>query len=382
MAVRVLLIAPSFDILGGQSVQASRIREQMAGSREVEMAFLPINPRLSGPLGWLKRIKYVRTLVNFLAFFALLSIRAARADILHVFSAAYWSYVFWALPPLLIGRLYRKKVILNYRDGQCADHLTHWRSALPTLRLAHAVVTPSGFLQDVFAQFGLEARCIQNFIDVSRFSYRPRHSLQPVFMTNRILEPLYNVPCILRAFRRIQDRFPEASLTIAHDGPLRASLQQMAAGLNLKHTQFVGRVPHPLVPDLYDHADIYLTTPDIDCMPGSLLECMASGLPIVATNAGGIPYIVRNEETALLVARNDDAAVAEACFRLLEDPTLVRRLTANARVAVESYAPHLSRERWIDLYYELLAQSRPARRMETTHESVSAIADGGSRHLS
>lgn len=364
MPIRVLLIAPSLEILGGQSVQASRIREQMAGSQEVEVAFLPINPRLPGPLAWIKGIRYVRTLANFLAFIPLLAFRAARADVLHVFTAAYWSYTFWALPSLLIGRLYGKKVILNYRDGQCADHLRHWRSAVPTIRLAHAVVSPSGYLVDVFAQFGVRARSIHNLIDVSRFLRRQREPLRPVFMTNRGLEPLYNVPCILRAFRRIQDRFPQASLTIAHDGPLRASLEAMAAGLKLENANFVGRVPHDRAPDLYNQADIYLTTPDIDCMPGSLLECLASGLPIVATAAGGIPYIVRHEETALLVPCNDDAAVAEACFRLLEDPELARLLIANGLRAVQEYAPENSRERWIDLYHELLGRTRPRREAE------------------
>jgi glycosyltransferase involved in cell wall biosynthesis len=359
MPIRVLLIAPSFDILGGQSVQASRIRQQMAHS-EIDLQFLPINPRLPGPLAWLKRIKYIRTAANFFHFISLLLFRAPRADVLHVFSASYWSYTFWALPPLALGRLFGKKVILNYRDGQCADHLTNWRSALPTIRWAHAVVTPSRFLVDVFAQFGIQAQSISNFVEVSQFVYRRRRPLRPVFMTNRILEPLYNVPCILRAFRRIQDVYPEASLTIAHDGPLRASLEEMAASLKLANTRFLGRVPHDRIPGLYDEADIYLTTPDIDCMPGSLLECLCSGLPIVATRAGGIPYIVEHERTALLVPCDDDQAVADACFRLLNDPDLVERLTAEGLRAVSNHDPATSRSLWINLYRELLGRSVPS----------------------
>ncbi len=356
MPIRVLLIAPSFDILGGQSVQANRIRQQMESS-DIDLQFLPINPRLPASLAWLKRIKYVRTAANFFHFVTLLFIRAPRADVLHIFSAAYWSYTFWALPPLVFGRLFGKKVILNYRDGQCADHLTHWRSALPTIRWAHAVVTPSHFLVDVFAQFGIAAQSISNFVDVHQFVYRRRSPLRPVFMTNRILEPLYNGPCILRAFRRIQNAYPEASLTIAHDGPLRASLEQMAASLNLANTQFLGRVPHDRVPALYNDADIYLTTPDIDCMPGSLLECLCSGLPIVATRTGGIPYIVEHERTALLVPCDDDQAVADACLRLLDDPALVERLTTQGLAAVANHDPATSRAQWIGLYRAVLGRA-------------------------
>ena len=354
LPIKILLVAPSFDILGGQSIQASRIRKEMESVTDVDMRFLPINPRLPGPLQWLKKIRYVRTAANFIHYFLLLLGGAARADLLHIFSASYWSYNFWALPAILVGRTFGKKVILNYRDGQCADHMRNWPSALPTVRWVHAVVTPSGFLVDVFAEFGIAAREIRNFIDVSRFQWRDRGPLRPVFMTNRILEPLYNVPCILRAFRRIQDRYPEASLTLAHDGPLRDSLEALTAELKLKNVRFLGRVPPAGIPQLYDDAEIYLTTPNIDCMPGSLLECMASGLPIVATHAGGIPYIVRDEETALLVALDDDEAVADRCFRLLNEPELVRGLAARGREAVAGYAPERSRDQWVALYRELL----------------------------
>jgi len=352
--MKILLVAPSFDILGGQSIQASRIHKEMESVADVDMRFLPINPRLPGALQWLKKIRYVRTAANFIQYFLLLLAGAARADLLHVFSASYWSYNFWALPAILVGRAFGKKVILNYRDGQCADHMQNWPVALPTVRLAHAVVTPSGFLVDVFAEFGIAAREIRNFIDVSRFQWRDRGPLRPVFMTNRILEPLYNVPCILRAFRRIQNRYPEASLTLAHDGPLRDSLEALTAELKLQNVRFLGRVPPAAIPQLYDDAEIYLTTPNIDCMPGSLLECLASGLPIVATNAGGIPYIVRDEETALLVALDDDEAVADRCFRLLNEPELVRGLAARGREAVTGYAPERSRDKWVALYRELL----------------------------
>jgi glycosyltransferase involved in cell wall biosynthesis len=352
--INVLLVAPSLDALGGQSIQASRIRKEMEGLPEVDMRFLPINPVLPGPLEWLKQIPYVRTATNFVHYFLLLLAGAARADVVHVFSASYWSYNLWTLPAILVGRAFGKKVILNYRDGRCADHMRNWPLALPTVRLAHAVVAPSGFLVDVFAGFGVAAREIRNLIDMTEFEWRDRGPLRPVFLTNRILEPLYNVPCILRAFRRIQDRFPEASLTIAHDGPLRDDLEALAAELKLEKVRFLGRVPLAEIPKLYFDADIYLTTPNVDCMPGSLLECLASGLPIVATKAGGIPYIVRDEETALLVPLDDDEAVADRCFRLLQDPELVRRLAARGREAVSAYAPQQQRDNWVQLYRELL----------------------------
>jgi glycosyltransferase involved in cell wall biosynthesis len=221
--------------------------------------------------------------------------------------------------------------------------------------MADVIVSPSDYVVGVLSRHGIAARRIYNIIDPGPFIYRRRRQLRPVFLTNRILEPLYNVDCILRAFCIIQQRYPEASLIIAHDGVCRAALEHHAELLGLHNTRFIGRVPHPEIPALYDSADIYLTSPDFDCMPGSLLECFASGLPLIASAVGGIPYIVKHEQTGLLIPPNDHEAMAANAFRLLEDPDLVERLTANARAELVRYSePNIHRE-WIAVYRQLLA---------------------------
>ena len=352
--IRVLLVAPSMDIVGGQAVQATRLMRCLQEVPWLDMRFQPINPRLPGPLRLLQSVKFVRTAATAAAYNLMVMAKALRCDILHVFSASYYSYTLWTLPALFFAKLYRKKMILNYRDGQAEDHLQNWRSALPTIRLMDAIVTPSGFLVDVFARFRLEALPISNIIDASRFHFRRRCPLRPVFLHNRILEPLYNVECSLRAFQLVQQRYPEASLTIAHDGPSRPRLERFARDLGLRNTRFIGRVPHSGIAELYDAADIYLTSPEFDCMPGSLLECYASGLPIIATATGGIPYIARDQQTALLVRRNDHEAMAGAAFRLLDDEELVERLTTNGYEECKKYAAGPVRDQWAELYERLM----------------------------
>jgi glycosyltransferase involved in cell wall biosynthesis len=351
--IRVLLIAPSLDILGGQAVQAARLLRELQKEESLAIDFLPMNPRLPGPFAALQKLKYVRTASTVFWFLVKLASCLRHYDVLHVFSAAYFSFWWAPMPAILLGKLCGKKVILNYRDGQAEDHLRNWRSAIPVIRRADVTVTPSGFLVDVFARFGLEARSVFNVIDEDRFHYRERRRLQPIFLTNRILEPLYNVACILRAFALIQRHYPDASLTIAHDGVCRPALEQLARELELHNTRFIGAVPHERMPALYDTADLYLTSPDVDCMPGSLLECFASGLPVVATRAGGIPYILTHEETGLLVPCNDHEALAAAALRLLRDPELVARLTRNAFREVARYAWPQVRDRWMNIYREL-----------------------------
>lgn len=317
------------------------------------MTFFPINPRPPKGLGWVRNVPYLRTLLTFALYNSRLLLEARKHDILHIFSAGLSSYTLWTIPALLVGRFHGKKLILNYRDGQAEEHVTTWRTAQPTMALADRIVTPSGFLVDVFGKHGIKARSIFNIIDVDRFTYRRRRRLRPNFMTNRILEPLYNVDCILRAFALIQERYPEASLTVAHDGCCRPALEQLAKNLKLENTRFIGRIPHSKVPALYDAADIYLTTPNIDCMPGSLLECFASGLPVVATKAGGIPYIAKDRDSALLVDTDDHRAVAGRSIELLENPDLVEAITEGGLREVQKYHWKPVRDQWTALYEEL-----------------------------
>lgn len=352
--IRVLLIAPSLEIVGGQAVQASRLLTALKEAPEIKITFFALNRPFPRLLVWLRRVPLARTLSNIALYNIALLRRARSYDIFHVFTAGLWSYTLWTIPALAIGRVFGKKLIVNYRDGRAEQHLRHWRTARPTLLLADRIVAPSGYLVDVFAQYGIPAQSIFNIIDASRFRYRERRKLRPIFLANRSLEPLYNVGCILRAFAIIQARYPDASLTIAHDGVCRAGLEKLAAELRLRNTRFVGKVPPAKIPELYDEADIYLTSPNIDCMPGSLLECFASGLPIVATEAGGIPYIAKHGESALLVGLDDHKALAQRAMDLLENPDLAERITRGGLEELQQYRPERVRAAWVSLYRELL----------------------------
>ena len=356
--IRVLLIAPSMRIIGGQSVQADRLLHYIGKRPEVSLSFLAFDAPLPGVLA---RIPMVRTLLRSLIYWIALFARAWRYDVLHVFTASYWSYTLWSMPALLAAKLYRKKIVLNYHDGRAEDHLRNWRSALPTIRRMDALVAPSGFLSDVFARFGIPCRSIYNILECANFVYRRRAVLRPVFLHNRGMESHYNIPATLRAFALVQASHPGASLTLLGDGPMRAELEQLAATLQLRNTTFVGSIPNSQMPRWLDQSDIYVTTTNVDNMPVSLLECYASGLPVVATNAGGIPYIAVDGETALLANCGDHEGIAKAALRLLENPALVERITAAAYEQCRTrYAGDEIARQWVELYQELASTGATA----------------------
>ena len=361
--IRLLLVAPALRILGGQAVQANYLLEHLGREPEFEVSFVPHNPRLPGPLKLLQRIKYVRTIVTSLAYCFRLLINVPKNDIVHTFSASYFSFLLAPTPAILIARLFGKKVILNYRSGEAEDHLRMWpRTAVPIMKLADELIVPSQYLVDVFRKFGLRASAVANIIDQSRFKYRERKPLLPIFFSNRNLYPLYNVACILRAFAKIQQKFPEAKLIIAGDGSQRASLEALSRELKLQNVEFRGRVNPARMNELYDEAHIYLNSSNIDNMPGSILESFASGMPVITTSAGGIRYIVTHERTGLMVPKNDHEAMASWAIRLLESPELASSIARNAYEECSSlYVWEAVRDLWVE-HYTKLAGREPTRK--------------------
>ncbi|HEX5830915.1 MAG TPA: glycosyltransferase family 4 protein [Gemmatimonadaceae bacterium] len=353
--IRVCLVGPSLDILGGQAVQAARLLERLRTIPGLEVEFLPVNPRLPGPLRVLQRVRYVRTVATSVAYAWSLLRHVPRFDVVHAFSASYFSYLLAPLPAMAVARLYGKRTVLNYRSGEAEDHLARWRTAVPTIgRFADAVVVPSGYLVEVFGRFGLAARAVFNFVDPDAIPYRRRPAPRPVFLSNRNLEPLYNVGCTLRAFALVQRELPDASLLVVGDGAERPTLERLAAELGLRHVEFAGRVPPARMGACYDACDVYLNSPNIDNMPGSIIEAYAAGLPVVTTDAGGIPYIVEHERTGLMVPRDAPGRLAAAALRVVREPGLAARLTDAARAECqERYVWPAVREEWARVYAEL-----------------------------
>ena len=355
--LRVLIVAPSFDILGGQSVQAARLLERLREEPWLEVSFLPINPPFPRMLKKIQSVKYVRSIRTTLLYWTSLLRHVRKFDLVHIYAASYFSFMISPTPALLAARLYGKRTVLNYHSGQAADHLKRWRrTAIPAMRLADKIVVQSNYLVEVFARFGLETRAVFNHLETDSFHFRERRPLRPVFLSNRNLEPHYNVGCVLRAFALVQQRFKEASLTVAGDGSQRGELERLAQELNLRHVKFTGSVAPGEMPALYDEADIYLNGSEVDNMPLSLLESFAAGLPVVTTDAGGIPYMVTNGETGLVVRTGDHEMMAQSAIRLLEDNELALKIATQAREECRRYSWAAVRNDWLSVYEELSSE--------------------------
>src|SRR4051812_5861468 len=360
--LKVAVVVASLRILGGQAVQAQRMLDGWAGDADVAAWLVPINPVPAAPFDRLLRVKFARTVVTQLWYVPLLVRELRRADVVHVFSASYFSFLLAPLPAIAVARALGKPVLLNYHSGEAPDHLARSAVARWVLARVDRTVVPSGFLVDVFGSFGLGASAIPNIIDLERFAFRLREPLRPRLLSTRNFFPLYNVACTIRAFQFVQARWRDATLTLVGAGPEEARLRQLVDDLRLRHVTFTGCVPPDDIHDQYAAHDIYVQSPSIDNMPLSVVEAYASGLPVVATDVGGVPSILTHGEHGLLAPCDDHAALASRILLLLEQPGFARELAHNAYAMCDAFSWKNVREQWLSQYRQVwrTAASTPA----------------------
>lgn len=199
---------------------------------------------------------------------------------------------------------------------------------------------------------------IPNGVDVDRFSPPPvgRTRGKPVVLSVARFVPDKDQETLVEAFASIADRHPEAELWLVGDGPRCDPVRQRARALLPENrvSLLPGRLD--LLP-LFHRSTLFVLSSLREGLPNVILEAMAAGLPVVATNVGGIPEVVENGRTGLLVPARDVRAMASALDGLLADEKLRITFGKAGRISVEEHY-HCRRavEKHEDLFERLLDQ--------------------------
>jgi glycosyltransferase involved in cell wall biosynthesis len=180
----------------------------------------------------------------------------------------------------------------------------------------------------IHRRVGVRVSIVPNIVNASIVRYRKRQEIQPKFLVTRHLEQIYDVETVLRAYRRIAQTYPAASLWIAGTGSQETRLRGLVDIWGLQNVRFLGYVDHKMLSDIYDRCDILLNGSRVDNFPGSLIEASASGLVVVSTNAGGIPALYESGKNAFLVDVGDWQALAHAAIEAIQNPVLAGRLVS------------------------------------------------------
>lgn len=167
------------------------------------------------------------------------------------------------------------------------------------------------------------------------------------------LTPVKNHALLIRAVRRLTDARPGLHIVIAGDGPERIPLQQLAETLGLAaRVTFTGTLPNR--PNPHALFDVSVLTSRSEGFPNSVIEAMAAGRPVIATDVGGVRDAVTDHVTGLLVPAGGEAALASAIGRLHDQPELAATLGCEGRrVAMERFSEEVVLNQLIRLYEEL-----------------------------
>jgi glycosyltransferase involved in cell wall biosynthesis len=361
--LRLGLVGPLPPPAGGMANQTLQLAELLRGEG-VAVTLVPTNaPYFPSVVG---RIRGARALFRLVPYLARLWHMTARVDVVHIMANSGWSWHLFAAPAVWIASLRGVPAVVNYRGGEAELFLT--RSAMSvrrTLTRAAALVVPSGFLQGVFARFQLRAEVVPNIIDPVRFYPGPTPVLAraPHVVVTRNLEPLYDIPTALRAFQGVLQTVPGARMTIAGSGPDRERLESLAEALGISAAvRFAGPLDREEIAELYHSASVALNPSRVDNMPTSVLEALASGVPVVSTRAGGVPFVVKDGTTALLVDVGDDRAITAAVLRLAREPSLAESLVqAGIREAQRYTWPRVGHA-WFLVYERAITRDSAAER--------------------
>jgi sugar transferase (PEP-CTERM/EpsH1 system associated) len=299
------------------------------------------------------------------------ALRALRPTVVH---SRNWP----AIEAVPAARLARVPVVLHGEHGREAadpDGLDRRRRRVRRLLspLVDRFVTVSADLRRWLGRdVGIPERklvTIVNGVDTERFAPGDGGASRlalglapgaPVVGTVGRLDLVKDHAGLLRAFARVRAAHPATVLVLAGDGPCRAVLARLAGQLGLgAAVRFLGLRPD--VPAVLRALDVFVLPSIAEGISNTLLEAMATGLPVVATRVGGNPELVEADVTGTLVRAGDPAALAAGILRYVEDPHL-RELAGKAArqqaVARFDLAGMLARYREL---YAALARARGIR---------------------
>ena len=341
--------------MANQTMQLARLLEEEGCRVTLVQTNRPYRP------SWIARFRGVRALFRLAPYLRSLWRAMDDADLVHVMANSGWAWHFFAAPAIWIGWLRGRPVVVNYRGGAAQAFLDRqWIMVRPTLQRAACLIVPSRFLERVFEARKMRVQIVPNIVDLARFHPSDRVERGWHVVVARNLEDIYDIPTALRAFAVVHRRHPHARLTVVGSGPALIMLERLADELALRcAVTFTGRLDNARMADVYRSADLALNPSRVDNMPISLLEAMASGVPIVSTNAGGIPDMVDDGKTALLVPAGDWQAMAEAALRVLENAQLASSLRAAGIEAAQRYTWKAVRPLLNAVYSAAIATTRP-----------------------
>ncbi|MFU8773069.1 MAG: glycosyltransferase [Anaerolineales bacterium] len=230
------------------------------------------------------------------------------------------------------------------------------------------IIAPSQSIKNILEKYanGSHIEFVPNGVDISPFTHfvEPYPRSQLGFSDKDIiliyvgrLGPEKNIPLLLRAFAGTTKAFDNIGLLILGDGPERENLEDRVAHMGIAdRVKFTGSVPYEEIPQYLVTANAFVTASVTEVHPLTVIEAMASGLPVLGIQSPGVGDIVENGVNGLLASEEDVAAFTAKMVKMVTDHEMRQKFSRQAVLTARDYDIQRTSQLLLDQYQQLVSK--------------------------
>jgi colanic acid/amylovoran biosynthesis glycosyltransferase len=282
----------------------------------------------------------------------------------------YFGHIAVHLLPLI--RAWKHPSIVSFHGADVMVDMNKPAYREATLQMLDAVtlvLVRSESLRRALVDLGCDPQKIEiqhTGIPLEQFPFRdraiPKNGAWQFVQAGRLIEKK-GLPITIRAFEVFVRQYPNATLRIAGEGPLFRELKMLARELKIaQRVSFTGFLSQEQLREIYYRSHIFLHPSQTgrdgnqEGIPNSMLEAMASGLPVFATEHGGIPEAIEHGVSGVLIPERDEFVLVETLLNAVQDPDLLSRIAqAGANAVRKQFDLQQQAQRLEDIYLRMIA---------------------------
>ena len=219
------------------------------------------------------------------------------------------------------------------------DRAIFWGASIFTHRIVSVCREVQTILRDRFPLPAGKLKVVENGIDLTRFLEVPRRPIREEVVFGAIgrMTPVKNHRMLIEAFAQLHTKYPETRLRILGGGPLEAELRDLANGLSVgDRVELCGFSPD--VPRFLGEIDVFALSSNSEGLPMSMLEAIASGLPVVSTRVGGVPDVLQKSKSGWLSEPGDVQGFMAAMESAMQCPDRVQLGEKSRWIVADMYS--------------------------------------------
>ncbi|MHA1705620.1 MAG: glycosyltransferase family 4 protein [Promethearchaeota archaeon] len=329
----------------------------LSRSNNVKLSTIFNNPNVF--LISIPHIPYFSSIIFILKGLIIYLLKIRQVDLVHVhqvYSPAILGF--------LISKLHRVPLIITCHGSDIRLHHNILVKFIQNflLKQAQYITAVSVEIKKILIQhYGINASkiCVipngydEQIIKKIVHNAKNKNKVKIVFVGN--LRPIKDPLTLLKGFKKVIKKYPNIKLQIVGDGSLKGYLEVFCRRNNLSSkVVFEGKKAHKETLKIISESTIFVLTSIQEGLPTALIEAMALGKPVVATNVGGIPEVIRHRINGILVPPQSPKAVSEALDKLITSPALREKLSTAAAESVKNYTWSKIAEQYKRIYSKVL----------------------------